>query len=53
MNEHYRGKSPEFGRIDIQKRETYFDIDAKAAQQMHAGITEQHFEGRSIEVSIL
>ena len=53
VNEHYPGRPPEFGRIEIQHQETFFDIDSQAVAAMNTAMAGQQFEGQPVEIVVL
>lgn len=53
VNQHYPGRPPEFGRIEIQQKETFFDIDSQAVSALNSSVSGQVFEGKSIEIVVL
>jgi ATP-dependent RNA helicase DeaD len=50
VNEFYKGKKPDFGRIQIGQHQTIFDIEPKAASRVISGVQGQFFEGCRLEV---
>ena len=53
VNEHFPGRPPEFGRIEIQHQETFFDIDSQAVAAMNTAMAGQQFEGQPVEIVVL
>jgi ATP-dependent RNA helicase DeaD len=52
VNEFYKGKKPDFGRIQIEQNQAFFDIEPKAASRVISGVQGQMFEGCRLEVSL-
>jgi ATP-dependent RNA helicase DeaD len=52
VNEFYKGKKPDFGRIQIEQNQAFFDIEPKAASRVISGVQGQFFEGCCLEVSL-
>ena len=52
VNEFYKGKKPDFGRIQIEQHQTFFDIEPKAVSRVISGVQGQFFEGCRLEVHL-
>lgn len=53
VNEQMSGKKPDFGRIDIQKNFSFFEVEAGFEQSLMSAMNNgTQFEGRTIQVEI-